>query len=275
MPKGGLQCASTEQTGVNLEIPDVQNIQKQASFAGNDAANDDGDIASISRNRSSSPPAMRAMTSQETIDSSEESSHRARLISQRRSKHDRYLKINDDTTDDFIVDDDDGIDEDGSYEEHLDLLEEVASSDDQLYDTQRINEKKRKNRTKKCDMVRSKRQYNEEKLDSADKSTPECSIWGECMEGCCQKNISASIKTAISWSTTGKVTLVEGTHIIYGVMLSEVELCRRHWRMLLDNLNLASASDEILGQRAFNLLRRLGDIADFVASDDCKDWFKR
>ena len=275
MPKGSPQCVPTEQTGVILEILDIQDIQNQVAFAGNDAANDDGDTALILRNRPSNTPAMRAMTSQEKIDSSEESGHRARLISQRRSNHDQYLKINDDDTDDFVVDNDDTSDEDDSYEEQSDLLEGLTSSDDQFYDTQKINEKKRKNRTKECDLVRSKRQYNEEKIESADESTSECSNWGECMEGYCQKNISASIKTAISWSTMRRVTLVEGTHIVYGVMLSEVELCRRHWRMLLDNLNLAPASDEILEQRAFNLFRRLGDIADFVASDDCKDWFKR
>lgn len=191
-------------------------------------------------------------------------------------KADPDVEIIDDDTDDFIVDNDNTSDEDDSlYEEQSDLDEGLTSSDDQSYDTQKINKKKRKNRTKRFDMVRSKRQYNREKINSADKSSPECSIWGECKEGCCQNNISASIKTAISWSIMRKVTLVEGTHIVYGVMLSEVELCRRHWRMLLDNLSLAPASDEILEQRAFNLFRRLGDIADFVASDDCKDWFKR
>lgn len=88
VPEGSPQCVPIEQTGVNLEILDIQNIQKQASFAGNDAANDDGDTASILSDRSSSTLAMRAMISQKVIDYTEDSGQRASLLSQRGSNDD-------------------------------------------------------------------------------------------------------------------------------------------------------------------------------------------
>lgn len=115
-----------------------------------------------------------------------------------------------------------------------------------------------------------------EKVDDAHQpASKNGSIWGECVDGCCQKDISNTIKNAISWSKMRRVTLVGGIGIVYGVMLSEIQLCKKHWRMLLNNLNLAPASDEILEERTMELLHHFEDIMVFAASDKCKNWFKR